>query len=416
MPLELNALTVAAAVAWSTFLLWIAGAVWTLRGLGRQQPLISIGGDRLTAADAPLVSILVPARNEEHRVLDASVRSMLAQDYGRFEVIVVNDCSTDATGVILRAIAATDKKLHVIDGAEPPALWLGKPHALQQALEASRGQWVLATDADMIFAPTVVRTAMAMALDASYTAVTLIPHVDCFSFWERVFMPTFGWFMLMAMPVERVNDPERQESLGVGGFFLVRRAVLEHIGGYRAVRSEVAEDLRMAEILKRAGARLRLEYAPALLRTRMQTTLGEIWEGFTKNLFAGTKFSLWRAVAGALTILIFAVTPVFVALLCLVMLAAGKGSAWMELFIPVCAVWITQVLIFSAINRAWDVPVPYALAVPLGHALFVAILLNSAFRVASGRGVVWKGRRFYERAGVRPPSQGAAPGSTFTDE
>ncbi|MGB9180602.1 MAG: glycosyltransferase [Pyrinomonadaceae bacterium] len=390
--------------AWGTVLLWAFGALLTLHALTRQKPLEPAApAGPLMTGDAPLVSILVPARNEEHRVLDHCIRSFLSQDYGRFEVVAVNDRSTDATGAILRAIARADERLRVVEGVEPPAGWLGKPHALQEGFEASSGEWALATDADMIFEKTAVRTAVAHALKGNYDAVTLIPGVVCLSFWERVFMPAFGWFMLMALPVHRVNDPRRPESLGVGGFFLIRRAALKSVGEYGAVRAEVAEDLRMGEILKGAGARLRLEYAPDLASTRMQTNFREIWEGFTKNLFAGAKFNLFQTLAGGIAVTLFAVAPLLVAVASLLALLAGAQGQWLRLFVPAFIVWTIQVAIFALINRWSEVPVAYALTVPLGYALFVAILFNSAVRIATGRGVTWKGRRLYERAGVRPP-------------
>ncbi|HVG37935.1 MAG TPA: glycosyltransferase family 2 protein [Pyrinomonadaceae bacterium] len=395
-----------AGVLWATVLLWLAGLVLTLRGIARKRVLDPNAFAPPPETLAPLVSILVPARNEEHRVLSECLRSMLAQDYPSLEVVAVNDRSTDRTGVIMRALAENDSRLRVIDGAEPPAGWLGKPYALAQGLASARGEWILATDADMIYAPRAVSTSVAYASTGEYDALTLLPHVECFSFWERVFMPTFGWFMLLALPLERVNDPRRKEAIGVGGFFMIRRGALEKIGGYAAVRGEVAEDLRMAEELKKSGARLRLEYAPELVRTRMQPDLRNIWEGFTKNLFAGTKFSLWRTLLGSLGVLLFAVAPFFIALGVgiLLLFSNGDGAAWRALFWPTLATWLLQVLIFALINKNSGVPVIYALAVPLGHALFTAILLNSTFLIVTGRGVTWKGRKLYEREGdVRPP-------------
>lgn len=392
-------------MAWANVLFWLIGALVTVHGFREQQSLESAGvGDALTKGDAPLVSVLVPARNEEGRVLPACIRSILAQDYGRFEVVAVNDRSTDATGSILHAIARADSRLRVVDGVEPPPGWLGKPNALQQALvAAAEGEWVLATDADILFEKDALRAAIAYAVANDYDALTLIPHIICLTFWERLFMPIFGWYMLMTVPVHRVNNPQRAEALGVGGFFLMRREWLRRVGEFRAVRAEVAEDLRMAEILKGAGARLRIEYAPALISTRMQPTLGEIWEGFTKNLFAGTKFNLLQTVAGGLGILGFAVAPVLVAILCLVAVWCGASGFWQQLLVPALAAWAIEVATFAYINRKWNTPIAYSLIVPLGHALFVAILFNSAFRIATGSGVTWKGRKLYERQGVRPP-------------
>jgi len=410
---ELNALNWLVSIVWMTFVLWLIGAFLTLRGLARQPPLAPIANDddKLRSKDAPFVSILVPARNEEGRVLDAAISSMLAQDYGNFEIVAVDDRSTDRTGEMLHALAGTNERLRVIDGAPLPEGWLGKPCAMQQALASSRGEWVLATDADMIFERSALRTAMAKAVADNYDAVTFIPRVLCLSFWERVFMPVFGWFMVIALPVHRVNDPKRREAIGIGGFFLMRRKALQRVGEYNAVRAEVAEDLRMAESLKRSGARLRVEYAPDLCSTRMQTNFREIWEGFTKNLFAGAEFSLLKATTGGIGVLIFAVAPLFVALWSAVVAmiamtnnSAQTGTNWWRVFVPAALVWITQVSIFALVNKRCEVPVRYAFTVPLGHALFVAILANSTIKIAFGSGVTWKGRKLYERTGgVRPP-------------
>lgn len=414
---ELSAHNFIVWLAWAGALLWLVGAYLTLRGLTRQKPLQPARSSGNLLADAPLVSVLVPARNEEGRVLSNCVRSILAQDYARLEVVAVNDRSTDATGAILNAIAKADARLRVIDGAELPTGWLGKPHALQQALDNAQGEWALATDADMIFDERAVRTAMELALLNNYDAVTLIPHIECLSFWERIFMPTFGWFCVMGFPVERVNDPQRPEAMGVGGFFLIRRALLRGVGEYGAVRAEVAEDLRMAEILKAAGARLRIEFAPDLASTRMQTNFREIWEGFTKNLFAGMKFKLIQAVAASIFIIIATIAPVFVAAVCAVALVTNGEGEWLQLLIPTLLIWLIQVFIFVVVNRNWQVPVRYAFTVPLGHALFVAILINSAIRIATGSGVTWKGRKLYERAGgVRPPRDTRTPNLPVADE
>lgn len=415
---ELNTLNFIVWAAWAIVLLWFVAAVLTLRGLARQKPLPPANPvGRLTLPNAPLVSILVPARNEEGRVLSACIRSILAQDYGRFEVVAVNDRSTDATGAILNAIAKADGKLRVIEGMEPPTGWLGKPYALQQALNSAQGQWVLATDADMIFDERAVRTAVELALAKNYDAVTLIPRIECLSFWERVFMPTFGWFMVVAIPIARINDPRRHEAVGVGGFFLIRRASLRRVGEYRAVRAEVAEDLRMAELLKGAGARLRIEYAPDLTTTRMQTNLREIWEGFTKNLFAGVKFNLLQAITASIIITLTAIAPLVIAVICAVALLTGAEGEWLRPLVPMLLAWLIQVFIFAVVNRQGDIPIRYAFTVPLGYALFVAILINSAIRIATGSGVTWKGRKLYERAGsVRPPRAHQTIDQPVTDE
>lgn len=398
-----NVLAILAGVVWLIVFAWLMSIVLTLYGLARQKPLSPTNHLRKTASDAPLVSVLVPARNEEHRVLSDCIRSILAQDYGRFEVIAVNDRSTDGTGAILETLAKSDDRLRVIEGEEPPAGWLGKPYAMQQAFNHARGEWILATDADMIFDKVALRTAMDNALQGKGDAMTLIPHFEAGSFWERVMIPTWAWVLLMFTVFYRISNPKTQGAVGIGGFFLMRRAVLKRVGGYEALKDEVLEDVRLAEMIKRSGARLFTEHAPNLLSTRMYRNFGEMWECSTKNWFSGMKFSLPFALSGVASMYLMSVVPPFIGLASAIGIAAGASSDLWLLFIPAALSWLLQVLVLAMVSLGSEVSPAYALTAPLGLGLLYAMLFDSSIRITSGKGVTWKGRRIYESGGVRPP-------------
>ena len=174
------------------------------------------------------------------------------------------------------------------------------------------------------------------------------------------------------------------------------------LGAFLAVRADVAEDLRLSTLLKESGARLRLEYGADLVSTRMQTNLPDLWEGFTKNLFAGMQFRLLPTAAGSLSIFLFAVLPPFLALACAFIGLTGRAWAW-QMCAPCAAVWLLQVALGALINHSWEVPLRYALTAPLGFALFVAMLVHSAWLILTKRGVKWKGREIYGADGARPP-------------
>jgi chlorobactene glucosyltransferase len=395
---------VLAQAAWVVFGLWLLGGLLTLLSLLRLKFLKPNGDARLKTQDAPLVSILVPARNEERRILRECLGSILAQDYGNFEVVAVNDRSTDATGEILREIAAGDERLRVHEGAETPDGWLGKPFALQQALEASRGEWVVMADADMVFHAAALRTAVAYVQERDADALTYLPHFEAVGFWERVFVPVWGWGFLILYPLDIVNHPRSPLAVGIGGFYLIRRAALAPLGGFAAVRDEVLDDFRLAGYLKKTGARAYAEYAPDLARTRMYTNLSELWESATKNWFAAVHFSLALAAAMLAWIFFIGIVPALLAALSALVIALGSADeTWRRLFVPTFLTWLTTVLVTAAVNRAFRVSALYALTMPVGWALCCAVLIGSAFGVATGRGLHWKGRKFYERAGVRPP-------------
>jgi chlorobactene glucosyltransferase len=388
---------------WLIVFAWLVSVVLTLYGLAGQKPLLPTNQLGMTVSDAPLVSVLVPARNEQNRVLADCIRSILAQDYERFEVIAVNDRSTDATGAILETLAESDDRLRVIEGEEPPAGWLGKPYAMQQAFNHARGEWILATDADMIFDEAALRTAVASTFEGKGDAMTLIPHFEAGSFWERVMIPTWTWVLLMFTVSYRISNPKTQGAVGIGGFFLMRREVLERVGGYEALKDEVMEDVRLAEMIKRSGARLFTGYAPNLLSTRMYRNFGEMWECSTKNWFSGMKFSLPFALAGVFFMYFMSVVPPLIALASAIGIAAGVRAGLWLLFIPAALSWLLQVLVLAMVSIRSEASPAYALTAPLGLSLLYAMLFDSSIRITTGKGVTWKGRRIYESGGVRPP-------------
>jgi len=392
---------------------WLVIVVLTLHGLARQRPLLATANLRLTASDAPLVSILVPARNEQQRVLEPCIRSILAQDYGNFEVIAVNDRSTDNTGTILKTLALRDERLRVIEGEELPPGWLGKPYAMQQALTHARGEWILATDADMIFDAAALRTALDRVLESNADALTLIPRFETGSFWERVMIPTWEWVFLMFTIFYRINDPKSDRAAAIGGFFLIRRTVLDRTGGYEALKDEVMEDVRLAERIKRSNARLLIERAPALVRTRMYTNFSEMWECSTKNWFSGVNFSFSLALACVVSMYLGAVAPPLIGLVSVLATVLGISEGLGLVMIAAASSWLLQVLVMAIVSRRSEVSMIYALTTPLGLALIYAMLFDSSVRITTGRGVTWKGRRIYERRGVPPPRlHNAAPRET----
>jgi chlorobactene glucosyltransferase len=388
---------------WLVVFVWLAASIPTLYSLARQRFLLPTNDPRLLSKDAPLVSVLIPARNEAGRVLRESLASVLAQDYGRFEVIAVDDRSTDATQAILHSAAIRDDRLRVVAGTALPANWLGKPWAMQQALDRARGEWILATDADIIFERSALRTAMTHLLANDYDALTLIPHFESRSFWERIFIPTWAWRMLMLIVLGGINKPRSPQAKGMGGFFLIRRAALESVGGYRALRDEVVEDMSLAARLKRAGARLRVEYAPELIRTRMYTGFSELWESCSRNWFALLNYSLASTLLLLIGTLAVAILPSLVAAGCAVLMLTGQTEDLWPLFIPALAAWAMEVLLLALINRRNGIASVYALITPLGFALQCALLLNSAVKIKTGKGVTWKGRKIYEDARMSPP-------------
>jgi cellulose synthase/poly-beta-1,6-N-acetylglucosamine synthase-like glycosyltransferase len=399
-------LTILTFIAWVCALGYILFAVLVLYGLAKRKPLGASYDLSDEIKNQPLVSVLVPARNEADRILPQSVGSILDQDYENLEVIAVNDRSTDETESILRSMAKTGKRLRVINAHDPPAGWLGKPNALEQALQAARGEWILTVDADMMLERSAIRIAMRRALEKNLDILTLMPHFETGSFWERVITPAWICLILGAFPFALLNHPKWKKAIAFGGFSLIRREALARIGNFAAVRAEVVEDIRLAELLKNSGAAYRIEHAPDLLRTRMYKNLSGIWNSLLRVMFAGANYSFPLAIFAVIIGYSFVIAPPLIAFLCAVLLLTGASNDLARLFVPCFIIWTTQILILFFACKNSGIPVRYALTTPLGFSLFYTSLLVSAFKITVGKGIAWKERTVYERgAGISAPKR-----------
>ena len=370
---------------------WIALFIFNVRKI-REVPRVEPSDAARFPSDAPLVSILVPARNEASRILERAVHSMAAQDYPSVEVIVVDDRSTDGTLAILERIAREEPRVRAVRGELLPHGWTGKPWALEQAKRVARGRWLLATDADIVFAPEAVRAAMTVAFRSRLDAVTLIPDVGAGGFWTRVVMPIAAWMIAMVLPIDKTNDAASEVALGCGGFFLLRREAHDAVGGYEAIRDEIVDDVATARLLKSNGFRLRVESGLSLLYTPMYETLGELWHGFSKNAFAGADHSVWVVVRNSVANLAATALPIVLAASgALLWLVAGLEAA-APVAISAAIAWLAMTLAFVPVYASLGNRPYYAPLAGVANVIMVLILLNSTWRALSGRGVEWRGR------------------------
>jgi glycosyltransferase involved in cell wall biosynthesis len=348
-----------------------------------------------SGAPAPRLSVIVPLRNEAANVAGC-IGGLLAQRYPNFEVVAVDDQSTDGTGAALTRRAAGDARLRVVPGAPLPPGWTGKNWAIQQGLAAAspQAEWILTLDADMRLEPDALAAALLYARQVGADMLTLLPRLELGSFWEKVLVPHAGeLYSLLVGVMSQVNDSGSQVASANGQFILLRRSVYEAVGGQAAVRGDVAEDWALAHRVKGAGYRLVMAAGPAILRARVYAGLGDLWAGFSKTLFPAAGRSLPRV---ALTILALTgygvVPPVRLALAALALRHGGRRDA-RRVRLGLIQV-VPMLLLRGALARYLGLPPGYALAYPLAILLGDGMLLWSAWRYLSGRGLAWKGRTY----------------------
>jgi glycosyltransferase involved in cell wall biosynthesis len=356
--------------------LWVVQAVRAGLGMARLPWLSEV--TPYDSPDAPLVSIIFAARDEAEK-LPAAIATLLAQDYPRFEVIAVNDRSTDQTPAILRDCERSAQNLLVTDVVSLPQGWLGKPHALVAGYEKSRGDWLVFTDADVHFSPDVLRRAVALATEQQWDHLTLITAVEMSGFWETTAISFFGLGFVFGNEPWLASNPRSSRYVGIGAFQMVRRSAYEKSGGHARLRMDVIEDMKLGKLMKMAGFRSCVAVAQDMVRVRWHSGVHNVIRGVTKNMFAAVHYNAFFAVGAILLSILMSVAP-FVGL--------ALASGWARVFAGIAA--SVAVLVQAGMIWSTDASPLYGFTHPLGALLFCWMLARSAIATLWQGGVVWR--------------------------
>jgi glycosyltransferase involved in cell wall biosynthesis len=397
---------------WQTFQ-WIAGGILALTWLSRIVEA-AIGMPKVadiarpewdlrpvTPNGEPRVSIIVPARNEEEHIRE-TLQHLLALEYSNYEIIAVNDRSTDRTGQIMDDVAAnvlngdTNVRMHtpanknvrsgrlkVIHTAELPSGWLGKTHAMWTAGQQATGEWLIFTDADVLFKPDSVRRAVAYAEAEHADHVVLFPRMIMKSPGERMMIAFFQALFVFGHRPWKVADPKARDHMGVGAFNMVRRSVYEAVGTYRALRMEVVDDMKLGKVVKNAGFAQRNVFGEDLISLHWAKGAFGVVNNLTKNFFAVLSFQWWRTVI-TVAGLGFLNLWVFVG----VWLAHG----WAR--VPYAVALAAIFAIYYGMSAKSDIAPYYFFLHPVSTSLFMYTLLRSMIHTLWNDGIVWRGTKY----------------------
>lgn len=336
--------------------------------------------------NSPFVSILVPARNEAHQI-ERCLQSLVAQNYPNFEIIVLDDRSDDGTWEILQSWERTHPRVRALRGTPLPTGWVGKCFACHQLSLCAHGELLLFTDADTVYAPTALSSAVSALHQTNADLLTLLPQLTLKSFWERTVMPLLHFVTFTVLPFPFVHHLRNERfAMANGQFLLFHRAAYEAIGGHDAVQSALVEDVWLARRIKKLGFRLRVMDGGDVISTRMYTSLSEIWNGFSKNLFPGFQFSL-PAIG---TVMLFLVATSVAPFGFLVAgMAAPHSSPWI-----MAVVAQAGLIVVMRLALAWRFSLGFGSSFlhPLAMLVVIGIALNSIRWARWAGGLRWKGR------------------------
>jgi len=336
----------------------------------------------------PLISVLVPARNEEANI-GTCLDSLRRQDYPNYEILVLDDSSSDGTPEIVARAEAEDSRVRLLRGEPLPDGWAGKPFACHQLAQQARGSWLLFTDADTVHAPTVLRQILCTAIASQAALVSGFPYQRVTSIWQKMALPIMCYYMLICgIPLWWMQRSTRPlPSVAIGQFMFFSAREYRSVGGHEAVKDCIIEDVWVArEITRHRYRQLTLDLSD-LVSCQMYRGFGSMWEGFSRWLYTVASISTI-----GLAVLMVVVTLLFVApfvWLAYALLVSKPALGW-ELLVG------TQVAVLLLgrflVGRRFSQPKFSVILHPIGMGLLLLVGLYAGYQVITGGGVKWKGR------------------------
>ncbi|MBX9693316.1 MAG: glycosyltransferase family 2 protein [Cyanobacteria bacterium] len=364
---------------------------------------------KLDNKELPLVSVLVPARNEETKI-GRCIESLLAQDYPNVEIIIIDDRSTDSTGDIIASYARKDSRIKFVQGKDAPPGWIGKCNALAHAVGYASGEWYVFTDADTYHHPNSVRDGVSFGIENKNDLLSFIPMQELGSFPEQLIMPLLLSSFLLGDPFHTVNDPGAKRAYAYGQYIICRASSYHAAGGHQSVRDEIVEDHAIARVFKEKGYRVAVADGKTLYSVRMYTDLKSLWQGWTKNLY-----SLIDSKVGNLLLILLMMNAT---VLCPYFELAWVISEWFQGEITTNLLRITAlslaqyVLLFVWYKTTGEhhkgVNSKHFFLLPFGAVTITVLYLHAAYLVLFGEQVNWKGRKYVVNTRKTIQSDGSA--------
>jgi len=352
-----------------------------------------------TGANPPKVSVVVAACNEQ-RGIEQALNSVLHQDYPDYEVIVVNDRSTDRTGEILHRMSRTNPRLQLITIQQLPPAWLGKNHALHQGAARASGEFLIFTDADIVMHPSVVSRAVRYVLDHGTDHLAIPPRVVMEGVLLNAFLGAFALVFNMYVQPWKARNPKSTQHVGIGTFNMVRTAVYRAVGGHQRIAMRPDDDMKLGKLLKAEGYKQDMVVGTTLISVEWYESFGQMVQGLMKNMFAGVEYSVVLAIGGAAAQILTGVWP---------FAAVFLTHGWLQILNALIVAML--LLLYSANAGRAGISRLYALTYPLALLTFCYILLRSMTVTLWNGGINWRGTHYpLSQLRAKPPMSGQGPG------
>lgn len=345
---------------------------------------------------APLVSVLIPARNEEENI-ETCLKSLRLQDYPNFEILVLDDNSTDRTAEIVRSMAAKDSRIRLIKGTPLPQGWAGKPFACYQLAEKARGSWLMFIDADTTHATHMLRSTLALALELKTSMLSGFPRQMAESLPEKIAMPVLYFVIMSWLPLWWVHRFKGlKPSLTIGQFILFSREDYWRMGGHMVVQDKILEDVWLGvETVRHGGRHIAVDLS-TVFYCRMYRNVGKMWEGFVKWIYSITAISPVAIVGLLIAALVFYLAPFYYLWYAFISTAAPTDWRFFVAFQVAMIIFMRWV-----VDHHFRQSLLSTFLHPLGFSFLYMAGLYGGWREVVGLGVRWKERIYGEASGVK---------------
>lgn len=383
---------VLAAIMAGIFGVWLYFLTYMTKSF-RQSPMLE-SFNRTSVSRFPKVSVILPARNEG-RYIARCLDSLLGQDYPNFEIIAINDSSTDGTGEIMKAYAANDLRVMHIDASPKPEGWTGKNWACYQGFLRARGELLMFTDADSKHLPTTMSLAVGHLMSENLEALTAVPRLICNDFWTKMTLPVLATFLHTRFSPIRVNDPNTKTGYFFGSFFIITRSTYEAIGTHEGVKEELVEDGALGGKVKASKFRMKMVRGEPHIDAVWARDLPTLWQGLRRFMIPVYYQDKVDAYMMAMAVFFILFAPF--ASLPYLPVASFAGNTSFQMLFGLQIFAIALIMVTTAVQcrlTIFESPV-YAFAAPLSGALISLSFMSAIADAKKKKGAVsWRDRKY----------------------
>jgi chlorobactene glucosyltransferase len=343
----------------------------------------------------PMVSIILPSRNEE-KYIEKCLNSLLEQDYSNYEIIAINDSSSDKTGEVIKRYSSIHHKIIYIDSKPKPEGWTGKNWACYQGYLQSKGELFLFTDADTSHSTPAISLAVDYLMSEQLDTLTAIPKILAYDFWTKITLPILWTFSVARFSALKANNPKTKVGYFFGSFFIITRKAYETVGTHKSVKEEIVEDAELGRRVKEQGFRLRVVHGEKYIKAVWARDTPTLWHGLRRLLIPLYKKEKTKAIIMVIATFVLLLLPLIILPFSIIIAMDGKNvtKSLIILFMSIISILLLAInnvlqLKYTVFQNLW-----YALAFPLAGSFVLVAFLSSIIYSKQKDGIIWRDRRY----------------------